>query len=615
MVTPVFETKLNFSMNKIAILASTLLVTTILVFFQNAIALDKEAKLQPDNTPPPNNSTEPLAPVGIASNSVSNPAMMKPGKIRVIKLSGAKVKCIGKGGISELKQGQFISQGTVIITGPEASVELAFENGSSIIVKPGSEFSIDRFLQEPFDQKDIDYSSIENEPTMSVTQTRLKTGEIFFHVSKLKQKSSYQIATPLGIAGIRGTGGFVQYGKGKGAFGLYEGSADFRTPNGQVHAVTQDQAISIGGPQLRYAASQNTSEFAELLMAAKEKFSEMQRQIPPQPFENKPLPEKKVEINQNDSSNNTQIASWEYDMLISLNPDKNGIVSLENFVKRDSDVFDIRDSNGDEKLSPEEEKLAEEEFSIIDANKNGFIEKEEKINYSPWRFYKMFDFNMDGLVDISSFLSDSYKVVSPIKEDKNFEIENTAQGIVIKKYIGKSPKVTIPEKIQGIQVYAIGKAAFVKRNDIVEVKLPSTLKEIQEGAFCNCSSLLKIDLPKGLEKIGYVALQGLISKKSINIPSSVKVIQDSFGGSFEEINVDPDNPDYSSKDGVLYNKAQDILIYIPARYKKNKFVVPKTVKRIFASAIPEKLTEIRIPKETLVSPDCPASALEKIKRY
>jgi sugar lactone lactonase YvrE len=124
---------------------------------------------------------------------------------------------------------------------------------------------------------------------MSVTRTNLKSGEIFFHVEKLKERSTYEIITPVGIAGIRGTGGFVRSGKEKGAFGLYEGSAIFKTPNGQVHSVRQGQAITVGDAATQYAVTGNPPKSAEILSSAKEKMAEVEKETPAQPFEDEPL--------------------------------------------------------------------------------------------------------------------------------------------------------------------------------------------------------------------------------------------------------------------------------------------------------------------------------------
>jgi sugar lactone lactonase YvrE len=227
------------------------------------------------------------------TSPTANAAAMKPGKIRVIEVNGSGAKSVNaQGATSELKRGDFLSQGVRVVTGQNASVELAFENGSCVVVKPGSEFSIDQFLADPFDSQEVDYGSLENEPTMSVTRTNLKSGEIFFHVEKLKDRSTYEIITPVGIAGIRGTGGFVRSGKGRGAFGLYEGSAIFKTPNGQVHSVRQGQAIAVGDAETKYAVTGNPPKSAEILASAKEKMGEVEEKTPAQPFEDEPLPEK-----------------------------------------------------------------------------------------------------------------------------------------------------------------------------------------------------------------------------------------------------------------------------------------------------------------------------------
>jgi len=141
-----------------------------------------------------------------------------------------------------------------------------------------------------------------------VTRTNLKSGEIFFHVEKLKERSSYEIQTPVGIAGIRGTGGFVRSGKGKGAFGLYEGMAIFKTPNGQVHSVRQGQAIAIGDAETKYAVTGNPPKSAEILASAKEKMEDVEEKTPAHPFEDKPLPVK--EEKKGDASGN---AAREYE--------------------------------------------------------------------------------------------------------------------------------------------------------------------------------------------------------------------------------------------------------------------------------------------------------------
>lgn len=217
----------------------------------------------------------------------------EPGKIRVLEVEGTGSAAIDEQGRKQtIEQGLFLSQGTRIVTGLESSVVLAFENGSQVVVKPGSDFSVDKFLQNPFDSEDVDYRSRENEPTSSVTRTILQKGEIYFHVAKLSKNSSYQFVTPVGTAGIRGTGGFVRVGK-TGAFGLYEGTAIFSTPNGQVLPINANQTIGIGDAASSYAVSNNPSGIDNTLAIANRQMAQVAKDLPPKPFEKGPLPERK----------------------------------------------------------------------------------------------------------------------------------------------------------------------------------------------------------------------------------------------------------------------------------------------------------------------------------
>lgn len=87
----------------------------------------------------------------------------------------------------------------------------------------------------------------------------------------------------------------------------------------------------------------------------------------------------------------------------------------------------------------------------------------------------------------------------------------------------------------------IADSSFDNISEIVEVKLPSTLKEIGESGFYYCRNLKTINLPVGLEIIGQRAFN-YNSKLELNeIPSTVKEIRAySFQGctkAFKELNI------------------------------------------------------------------------------
>lgn len=78
----------------------------------------------------------------------------------------------------------------------------------------------------------------------------------------------------------------------------------------------------------------------------------------------------------------------------------------------------------------------------------------------------------------------------------------------------------------------IGKE-FITKGYVQQLFLPLSAKEIQENALYYCEHLTYVKLPDGLEKIGHNPFpQGV---KTINIPRSVKYLDEDGIGEFEEI--------------------------------------------------------------------------------
>lgn len=84
----------------------------------------------------------------------------------------------------------------------------------------------------------------------------------------------------------------------------------------------------------------------------------------------------------------------------------------------------------------------------------------------------------------------------------------------------KSVSYEIPEGVERIR-----SKAFYKCSDLKEIKLPSTLKTIEEKAFFLCD-LKEIILPDGLETIGKDAFGFCSSLKAVTVPASVTRIDE-----------------------------------------------------------------------------------------
>ena len=120
-----------------------------------------------------------------------------------------------------------------------------------------------------------------------------------------------------------------------------------------------------------------------------------------------------------------------------------------------------------------------------------------------------------------------------------------------------------------------------------DVTIPNNVTCIGGGAFSNCTTLTSITIPNSVTKIGDFAFNSCTSLTDIKIPNSVTEI-----GRFAFYNctdlrnfiVDDDNQDFSSIDGVLYNKDKTTLIQYPCGNTRTDYIVPDSVKEIGHSA-------------------------------
>ncbi len=98
-----------------------------------------------------------------------------------------------------------------------------------------------------------------------------------------------------------------------------------------------------------------------------------------------------------------------------------------------------------------------------------------------------------------------------------------------------------------------------------------------------------------------MAFQSCISLSSVTIPKSVTSIENfvfNICGLLTAINVDTDNPNYSSEDGVLFNKDKTNLIQYPIGNPRTTYTIPNTVTDIIAYAFEGclTLTSVTIPE-------------------
>lgn len=112
--------------------------------------------------------------------------------------------------------------------------------------------------------------------------------------------------------------------------------------------------------------------------------------------------------------------------------------------------------------------------------------------------------------------------------------------------------------------------------------IPNTVTTINDNAFNGSKELLNILIPSSLTTIGMRAFEACMKLKNIEIPSSVNTIgMYAFNrcSQLTIISVSPDNSNYSSKDGVLFNRNQSVLLIYPAG-KQGSYLIPSTVSTV-----------------------------------
>ena len=112
-----------------------------------------------------------------------------------------------------------------------------------------------------------------------------------------------------------------------------------------------------------------------------------------------------------------------------------------------------------------------------------------------------------------------------VKESSEFIYKETNNNEVqILKYVGKDEIVNIPEEINSKKVTKISNAAFSNSN-IISVKIPKSITEIQYCAFYNCGKLndVKISTNSELKSIGNLAFSNT-AITGFSIPDSVKEV-------------------------------------------------------------------------------------------
>lgn len=158
----------------------------------------------------------------------------------------------------------------------------------------------------------------------------------------------------------------------------------------------------------------------------------------------------------------------------------------------------------------------------------------------------------------------------------------------------KLESIIIPKSVS-----VIGQAAFSNCTNLSSVTIPKSVISIGACAFMRCSSLTSIDLPESLESIddgafAYCDLSSILIPKSVTMIGKYAFACNNLGS----IEVDSENTDYISVDGILFSKDLSTLVAFPAGKEIEHYIIPESTTTIYSYAfyLCSKLNKVTLPK-------------------
>lgn len=145
----------------------------------------------------------------------------------------------------------------------------------------------------------------------------------------------------------------------------------------------------------------------------------------------------------------------------------------------------------------------------------------------------------------------------PAQAQFDYRVEDG--GITLVRYTGDAGVVDIPSMLDGLPVRAVGGWSFLGRTRVTAVTIPETVTRIGTNAFQRCTALTQLSIPASV-----VTIDDGILAECMGLTGIV---------------VSPDNPNYASQGGVLFNKTRDILKQFPGGIG-GLYTVPEGVREI-----------------------------------
>ncbi len=155
--------------------------------------------------------------------------------------------------------------------------------------------------------------------------------------------------------------------------------------------------------------------------------------------------------------------------------------------------------------------------------------------------------------------------------------------------------VTVSEGVKHIDWHVFSGAWRLEK-----INLPESLLTINEGTFAGCGSLKEIRIPDKVSLIGRGMFGGCTSLKTVHLGAAMQHISEiAFENcpSLQEFTVSPENPRWTTVDGILFTKDEKTLYRYPVGRTATTYMIPDGVETIgeFAFLFSKHMKNIQIP--------------------
>ncbi|MBR2337773.1 MAG: leucine-rich repeat domain-containing protein [Clostridia bacterium] len=166
-------------------------------------------------------------------------------------------------------------------------------------------------------------------------------------------------------------------------------------------------------------------------------------------------------------------------------------------------------------------------------------------------------------------------------------VEGVDQYEVVGIEASERSDVEIPSSYQGLPVTKIAREAFKSTlsntcHFIVSIKIPSSVKNIEWGAFSNCENLERVICGDGITELSNYIFNGCESLAYVEIGKNTTYIEINVLNTvnLKNIVIHEENPSYKSIDGNLYSKDGKTLLCYAKGKEDSQFIIPEDVTAI-----------------------------------